>query len=331
MKATSAADQVTPQLGLIAIAIDFGAPSIDAARWVARTFAPDAELILIHTVDVAAAAPPGVRKPAAWVVQRAREFAETRLREIARELGERVIRVEVREDRPAPGVAAAADATGADLIVVGPHGGRESIPGIGTTAERLIRMSSIPVLLVVSPRERELRRLLCPVDDVDLTPAVLHWADLFAQQRGARISLMHVLDARRRDVAGWDVASTRPDAPDQGSYPALGDYLGATETWLAKASRELTDNSRVELITSIGIPGDEIRGTARRLDADLIILGRRGRERLIPGVMGSTASMVLRDSPCPVLIVVDPPDAVFESWDAHEADERSDTPESDTV
>lgn len=321
-------DHVAPQLGLIAIAIDFGAPSIDAARWVARTFAPDADLILIHTLDVAAAAPPGVRRPSASVIQRAREFAETRLREIAGELGERVIRIEVREDRPAPGVAAVADAVGADLIVVGPHGGRESIPGIGSTAERLIRMSSIPVLLVVSPRAREPRRLLCPIDDVDLTPAVLHWADLFLQQRGARVALMHVLDARWRDLAGWESASTRRDVPAQNSSPALGDYLGATEAWLAKASRELTDNSKVELITSIGIPGDEIRGTARRLEADLIVMGRRGRERVIPGVMGSTASIVLRDSPCPVLIVVDPPDAVFESWDAREADEQTDSPGS---
>lgn len=324
-------DQVPPQLRLIAIAIDFGAPSIEAARWVARTFAPDADLILIHTLDMAAAAPPGVRRPSPSIIQRARAFAETRLREIAGELGERVIRIEVREDRPAPGVAAVADRAGADLIVVGPHGGRESIPGIGSTAERLIRMSAIPVLLVVSPRARALRRLLCPIDDVDLTPAVLHWADLFAQQFGARLSLMHVLDARWRDLAGWESASTRSDAPARASYPALGDYIGATEAWLAKASRELTDNSGIELVTSIGIPGDEIRGTARRLDADLIVMGRRGRERVIPGVMGSTASMVLRDSPCPVLVVVDPPDAVFESWDAHHADEQTDAPESSAM
>lgn len=324
-------EHVAPKLELIAIAIDFGAPSIEAARWVARTFAPDTELILIHTLDVAAAAPPGVRRPSAAIVRHAREFAETRLQEIAGELGERAIRIEVREDRPAPGVAAVADATGADLIVVGPHGGRESIPGIGSTAERLIRMSSIPVLLVVSPRPRAPRNLLVPVDDVDLTPAVLHWADLFATQRGARISLMHVLDARSRDLAGWEGASTRPDAPAQDSYPALGDYIGATEAWLAKASRELTDNSGVQLITSIGIPANEIRGAARRLDADMIVMGRRGRERLIPGVMGSTASLVLRESPCPVLIVVDPPDAVFESWDAQELDEHNESPESGAV
>jgi len=150
-------DHVAPQLELIAIAIDFGAPSLEAARWVAQTFARDAELILIHTLDIASAAPPGVRKPSADVVERARAFAETRLREIADELGERVTRIEVREDRPAPGITAVAEATGADLIVVGPHGGRESIPGIGSTAERLIRMSSIPVLLVASPRARALR------------------------------------------------------------------------------------------------------------------------------------------------------------------------------
>ena len=309
------AEQVAPKLERIAIAIDFGAPSVDAAHWVAHTLAPTAELTLISALDVAAASPPGVRKPPAELVRTAREFAEERLQQIAGDLGDRVAHIVVREDRPAPGIAAVAEASGVDLIVVGPHGGRESVPGIGSTAERLIRMSSIPVLLVVSPRARVPQKLLVAVDDVELTPSVMHWADLIATRDGARIALMHVLDTRRRDLAGWQHASTRADVAGQNGYPSLGDYIEATEQWLARVSRELTDNSTVEIITAMGVPGAEVRETARRLDADLIVMGRRGRERRIPGVLGSTASTVLRESPCPVLIVVDPPDRHFDSWD----------------
>ena len=317
-------EQYSAKLERIAIAIDFGAPSVDAAHWVARTLAPTAELSLICAVDVAAASPPGVRKPSPELVRAAREFAEERLRQIARDLGDRVAGIVVREDRPAPGIAAVAEASGVDLIVVGPHGGRESVPGIGSTAERLIRMSPIPVMLVVSPRARAPQKLLVAVDDVDLTPSVMHWADLISRRDGAHISLMHVLDTRRRDLAGWQGASTRADVAGEDGYPSLGDYIGATEQWLVRLSRELTDNSAVEIITSMGVPGDEVREAARRLDADLIVMGRRGRERRIPGVMGSTASTVLRGSPCPVLIVVDPPDRFFDSWDASATHQRGD-------
>ena len=316
-------EHLSPKLERIAIAIDFGAPSVEAAQWVARTLAPTAELTLVFALDVASAAPPGVRRPSAELVRGAREFAEERLRQLARDLGDRVVRIVVREDRPAPGIAAVAEASGVDLIVVGPHGGRESVPGIGSTAERLIRMSSIPVLLVVRPRAGDVRKLLVAVDDVALTPSVMHWADLISTEHEAHISLIHVLDTRRRDLAGWQAASTRADVPGQDGYPAVGDYIGATEQWLARLSRELTDNSAVEIITSMGVPGDEVRETARRLEADLVVMGRRGRERLIPGVMGSTASTLLRGAPCPVLIVVDPPDALFDNWDATATNENA--------
>jgi nucleotide-binding universal stress UspA family protein len=52
------------------------------------------------------------------------------------------------------------------------------------------------------------------------------------------------------------------------------------------------------------------------MDADVVILGRRGRRRPLSGLVGSTASDLLRGALCPVLIVVDPPDAIFDDWDA---------------
>jgi len=319
-------DFVVPKLGRIAIAVDFGEPSVDAARWVARVLAPDAELVLVHAVDTLAAAPPGVPPPSDTTLGTAREFAAQRLREIGDALGGRgAVRVEVREDRPAPAIASVAEACGADLIAVGPHGGKETARGIGTTAERLIRMSPIPVLLVAKAHAHAPRHLLVPVDDVDLTPAVMHWADLFARRNGVTVSLMHVLDPRWQELSGWRNASARADLDDRHPYPTLGDYVHATEGRLATFARELTDTSRVSFVTPVGVPAEEILAAAARVHTDLIVMGRRGRGRVLPGILGSAASTVLRQPPCPVLIVVDPPDAVVAGWGTSGTSDRHDT------
>ena len=58
---------------------------------------------------------------------------------------------------------------------------------------------------------------------------------------------------------------------------------------------------RQELI--VGIPRDEIVRAASQRNADWIIMGTHGRRGLERWVMGSTAELVVRHAPCPVLVV----------------------------
>ena len=309
-----------PTLRRIVLGIDFRAPSIDALRWTAHNFAPDSELILVHAIHHKAVGFPGIHPAPADSDVETEPTARARLGAIAAELlGNRAVRVEVREDRPAAALAYLAESTGADVIVLGPHGGRESIPGIGSTAERLIRMSPIPVLLVVHPPERPIQHLVVAADQVDLMSEVLRWADVFAHNGNARVTLAHVFDPRFRALEGWQAESVRPEAAElQHGYPGFGDYVQATEAWLSGLSRELTGSPRIELAIAVGEPGREIIALAQRTDADMIVMGRRGRWRRVPAVIGSTASTVLRGAPCPVLIVVDAPDARFDPWGVEE-------------
>lgn len=267
----------------VVLGVDLGSPSLDAARWVARTLAPDAELIVVHALET------GEGADAA-----ARDEASRRLHDIAEGLGSRgAVRTIVRDDPPAVALASVAEETGADLIVVGPHGGRESTPGIGSTAERLIRTAASPVLLAAAPRARAPRQLLVPVDEIGLSLLVMEWADLLARRHGARVTLMHVLDPRKREPAR--------DAP-------------AIERWLTGLARELSEPEMASYVVVTGVPADEILAAAGRVSADLVVIGRRGRGRVLPGTIGSTASVVLRAAPCPVLIVGGPPDAELEEW-----------------
>lgn len=298
------------RLDRIVVGIDFTPAATAALRWVVR-HVPDAELVLAHAIDPV---------PGSVTVGKGdgEQAVRARLKSIADSLGGRKrVRIELREDRAPAAIAYIGESSGADLIAVGPHGGEESIPGIGSTAERLIRMSPIPVLLVAHPRDRRVERVVIAADRVDLMPEVMHAADAFARGEGVQVTLTHVFDPRIPSMAGWQGGSVRPDAAPQG-YPSFDDYVKETEGWLAGLARELSGSPHVELAVPVGEPGQEIVALARRADADLVVMGRRGRWRRLPAVIGSTASTVLRESPCPVLIIVDPPEARFEPWEVKE-------------
>lgn len=274
-------DATRPVLQRIVVGMDFGAPSIDAARWVAGIFAPGAELVMVHAVGDHAANDDSVVRQRAHDV--ARSFAAPAS-----------YRLEIRAQSAARAILEVATEVGADLIVVGPHGGRETTPGIGTTAERLIRTSPVPVLLVARARNRRLEQLIVPVDGGDLTPSILEWSDFFARRDGAAVTLMHVRQPRSETSRG---ASTDRD-PD----------------WLTNLVAESPEPHLTTSTIVDGKPAEEILGAAARVGADLVVMGRRGQQRALSGIVGSTASDMLRRAPCPILIVVDRPDAIFEEW-----------------
>jgi nucleotide-binding universal stress UspA family protein len=129
---------------------------------------------------------------------------------------------------------------------------------------------------------------------VELTTVVLEWAALLMRRDEAAVTLVHIVGA----------PSATADA----------------EVWLARLAGEIGDAGRVAVEVLVGTPGSEVAVTTRRLGADLIVMGRRGKGRAIPGELGSTVSDVLRSATCPVLVVVDAADAILDEWGTEMAD-----------
>lgn len=63
--------------------------------------------------------------------------------------------------------------------------------------------------------------------------------------------------------------------------------------------RDLT----VTWATAVGEPAAEIAARARAIEADLIVVGSRGRGPLATSILGSVSASVIDRAPCPVLIV----------------------------
>ncbi|HET7228580.1 MAG TPA: universal stress protein [Longimicrobium sp.] len=191
----------------------------------------------------------------------------------------------------APTLARVAAEVGAELLVVG--AARKSRLGsaiLGTTAERVLREASIPVLVARRPMTLPPARVLLTTDLSELSAAVheaaLDTIDLFLGAPGEVRSLL---------VVGWTAA------PAPLSAGALGRAARAELEAFLDARGHVAPH--VEPAVRTGIPADEIVGEARGWGADLLVVGTHARGWGARLMLGSVAEASLRDAPCNVLAI----------------------------
>ena len=194
-----------------------------------------------------------------------------------------------------------AERLGAELIVMGTHGrsGFERL-FLGSTAEKVLRLASCPVLTVppgapdAMPRGPvPFERILCAIDFSPDSVASLTYALSLATRNRAALTLAHVID-------------TRPLYYDF-SPPAVVDL----HAWMGQAERRLRDLVPQDVratwaVTEVVREGSvhaEIVSVAAQTRADLIVLGVRGRGVVDLLLFGSTTHHVIREAGCAVLTI----------------------------
>ncbi|MEX0891777.1 MAG: universal stress protein [Gemmatimonadota bacterium] len=288
----------------VVLGMDFGAPAVAAARWVAQAFAGAKEVILVNVVDVPH--PPsflsGILPPREELIETAKVGARDRLGDLVEELpalpgGHITTRIE--SGRPAERIAAVAEEVSADLVVVGEHGQRPGVwNALGSTAERLLHSSPVPVLLARSPSRKETERMLIALDESPMTAQILEWAAALGRER-AEMILLHVLDPAV-------VGRVRLVSADRGAMKFEEQLRGGTRSWLLEQAGSVgLPEERVEISVALGRPGHEIIAAAERHDVDLIVMGSRGSRPIGQRALGSVARSVLRGATCSVLVVAD--------------------------
>ena len=294
----------------VLVGLDFGAASIAAARWAKTWFAPNAELILAHVFE-----PPDRPRfahdklpPEDVLESSSREYAMHRMHETASYLGSEAIRTEFRVGKPHEQLATLAIETRADFVVIGPHGGRpHTSKFLGTTAERIVRASPIPVLVATNPQPGAPARILVPVDDAEITGHIIETARQLARRFQAEITLLHVWsNAIYSHVASMSYAQAHNDAEAEHEIDA--ELVAAAKHWLTHVAGADTGNERITAAVTYGKPGDSTIAMADAMRADLIVLGRNSTGVVAPAVLGSTVGTVLHDARCPVLVVTRPAD-----------------------
>lgn len=208
------------------------------------------------------------------------------------------IRVEARVvvDRVAAAIVACADAVDSDLVVVGTQGaGHLRRPGIGATAERLLRLSTRPLLLVRQHVHAAYRRVLVPVDFSPWSLPALGLAQAVAPD--AHLLLLHAWSVPwegKLEVAGVDRATI-----DRCRQAATFEAARALEGLAAEAALPASAWSSVLVH---GEPREAILDQEEQTDADLIVIGKHGRDVLRELLLGSTTRNVLAEATEDVLV-----------------------------
>ena len=267
----------------IVIGVDFSPASAEAARWAAKHFQSGVELILTHVISSR---------------DSDRDLAvhtnAEQLRQLGESLGAERIRFETREGNAARSLSDLAVETGADLLIVGARGERASGDGaIGTTAQYVVRESTVPVLVVARPSEDPIERILVPVDEDATARESLRWAALLSDRFDASVTMLHV-DARG--------AMSHPASPHLNNRSSTSDS-GNSARWISLASELGIPEQRATVEESFGVPAVEIVSAATRSSADIIVMGRTTASSMRRAVMGSVTSTVLSNPPCSVLVV----------------------------
>lgn len=141
----------------------------------------------------------------------------------------------------------------------------------------------------------QIKTILVPTDFSEHAETAIETAEVLAKPLGAKIHLLHVLHLPVQAVT-----------PEMAVVPVgFWQDLRAHAERKLDASRKAIEKQGLVCTTEIleDIPGFAIAAAAKRVNADLIVMGSRGLTGLKHALLGSVAERTVRTAPCPVLTV----------------------------
>ena len=139
-----------------------------------------------------------------------------------------------------------------------------------------------------------MKKILIATDGSEPSREAVQFGLELAEEHAAEVTFVHVVPVLDRSFAdGIGVPAAMPHQIDELDRKPLEDALALA------AERDV--DARAELLA--GIPADEIVAFADTLDADLIVLGSRGRGRAQEGLLGSVNGYIHFHAKVPLLTV----------------------------
>lgn len=290
----------------ILLATDGSEHSERAARFLTRLdFSKDDEIVVVHALS--------------WVpVISEWELVYTDLKKVREEIAPKILDSTVsilspvnagitsltEDGYPEKVIIDKAHETGADLIVMGGSGLRGAVSLIvGSVTKAVAVKSAKPVMIIKSSQkvESDPLRILFAADGSVHSDSVMKVLSSVPFPDNTEIIILNV------------VATAFEDIPERFAMEINDRIKGAvagareaefkeSEKITRKASEHLSKRfSKIEKLTKVGDPSDEILNTAGDLNADMIAVGNRGM-RGIRGILGNVTRYVLNHSKCSVLI-----------------------------
>jgi nucleotide-binding universal stress UspA family protein len=292
----------------VLVPIDFSERSLEAFEtglsWTKRT---GAQLHLVHIYEPDYSLTTVMAMPIVLPPVQVAQGVRRHLKQVAKKYG-----IELRpgnthaaEGRPFEEICRIAREQKIDLIVAATRGNTGVKHFLlGSTAERIVRYSPCPVL-VVHPKAKNGKsatpdlmfgKILVPVDFSECSLQGLEYAKALAKQFDSKLVLLNSVAFQyyimSDEYARYDLPLLMQQA-EKASHRQMRDLIEKTD-W---------DGLEVTESLQLGHAGQQICARAADEHADLIVTSTHGATGFKHILVGSTAEYVVRHATCPVLVV----------------------------
>ncbi|HYC57205.1 MAG TPA: universal stress protein [Candidatus Binatia bacterium] len=146
---------------------------------------------------------------------------------------------------------------------------------------------------------KRFKHILAPTDLSPESFAAVQYAAHLAQAQGSKLTILHVAQVTTLLFTDFSPPIDLL-ALDKEIESAARQKL---EGWIA---RHLKADVKPKVLLRSGVTHDVINETAAALEASLVVMATHGRRGLGHALLGSVTERVLREAPCPVLVVRPP-------------------------
>jgi len=284
----------------ILVPYDFGEPStraLEVAMDLAKKYR--ASLTLVHTWEFPSFAYGGAElaalEPFTVIEAEAQRDLDALLARVRKELPQ--AQAVLRRGSPWRQVLATIEETRAELVVIGTQGRRGLGHAIlGSVAEKIVRMSPVPVLTVgaTGTASGSLKSILVPTDFGEPSRTALRIAIDLAKQYRSSLTLVHTSEVPSYLYSGADLRVADL------FHPVMDVAQQQLDDAVAEVRKEIPD---AKGILKGGSPWREILAAIEEAKPDLVVMGTHSRRGLSRALLGSVTEKIVRTSPAPVLTV----------------------------
>jgi nucleotide-binding universal stress UspA family protein len=285
---------------------EFSNQAMETALAWARRFGADVHMLHVVTVHNYDPFNPDMGFPEVNIAGSLQDAAERQMAEFADEaatVGPTITR-EIRTGfSPWNEIVTSAADQEADLIIMATHGrkGLEKL-FLGSTAEKVVEHTPCPVLLL-RPLEQEatvppeeIRSIVFPTDFSEAAGDAAPISFELAKELGARLTMFHCVEQ--------DVPPPYYAAGITSIFELNDEVLTVAREQMAKLMPDgLAEELEHDFVIREGRSAQQLIEFASESATDLIIMATHGYSGLEQAMLGSTTDRVMRNTPCPLLVV----------------------------
>lgn len=282
----------------VVVGVDASPESNDAVEWARSIAGPNGRVVVVHAWELPLVT--GYDMVVTIDPSEIEQLSKQGLDELVERIGDDRLVPVTRQGHPGRAVVAEAEEADATMIVVGHRGHSRVSLMLGSTANYVLHHTERPVVIVRGSHADAPRSVVVGVDDHDLdaehgdeneSVRALRW--VYGLPGVEEVRVVHSWFLPALAVGMFATVAAELETMDAGAR-AIVDRVMAT-------AGPPPDGVTVVGEAVRGTPGFALIEASR--DADLVVVGSRGRGGFTGLLLGSTSTEVASHSHCPVAVI----------------------------